>query len=121
MSWLAILGFGKSIGKAILKWLSHRSFWQIVCMGLGVLIIVQHFQIADARHDRDAYHRQRDEYKSKLDAISAKRNEQKLETKTRIVTVEKQIRHADDEAKKVEQAPLPGNCESPKAVLDADI
>jgi hypothetical protein len=61
------------------------------------------------------------ELTAKLNAISTKRNEQKAETKTRIVTVEKQIRHADDQAKIIEQAPLPGQCRTPNAVLEADL
>jgi hypothetical protein len=103
------------------KWLSHASLWQLICIALIVLIIVQRFQLADARHDRDAYAKQRDGYRAKLEAISTAKNEQKAETAERIKVVTRTIHDADGKAKVIEGAKLPGNCISPREVLDADI
>jgi predicted negative regulator of RcsB-dependent stress response len=58
---------------------------------------------------------------AKLDAISSKRNEQKIETAERIKVVTRTIHEADGKARVIEAAPLPGNCKSPKEVLNADI
>lgn len=99
---------------AVLTWLSHRSFWQLVCMGLAGLAVLQHFQLADARHDRNAAMAQ-------LQKMSAPRDVQKTETAKRIEIVKERVRHADGVAKTIEQAPLPGQCRTPKEVLDADI
>lgn len=54
-------------------------------------------------------------------ADSAAKNSQKAETSERIKVVHHNLGVANDKAQVIEQAPLPGNCASPKAVLDADI
>ena len=123
MSWLLILGFLKRIGSAALTWLSHRSFWQLICIGLCAILVLQRFQLADARHDRDAWHRQYDTVHAQLQAISSKRNEQKVETQERIKVVTRTIREADGKAKEVETQPLPEQCHgvTPSAVRQADL
>lgn len=103
------------------KWLSHASLWQLVCIALIVLIVVQRFQLADARHDRDAYAKQRDDYRARLEAISTAKNEQKAETTERIKVVTRTIHDADGKAKVIENAPLPGNCKTPVEVSQADL
>jgi hypothetical protein len=121
MTMLAIRMF---LGGALSKlwaWLSHRSFWQIVCMALAAFALVQHFQLADARHDRDSYRSQRDEYKRQLDAISSKRNEQKATTAERIKVVTRTIHDADERAKVVEKALPPGDCKTNAQVMGADL
>lgn len=46
---LALLFLGGA--KRVLAWLSRRSFWQLVCIGLVVLIVVQRFELAgEKRH-----------------------------------------------------------------------
>ena len=107
--------------KAAWGWLSHASLWQLVSLGLAIFALAQHFRLADAQHDAASYLKQRDEYAKQLQSISSKRDEQKAVTKETVRVVKEQIRHADDKAKVIEQAPLPGNCRSPKQVLDADI
>jgi endonuclease/exonuclease/phosphatase (EEP) superfamily protein YafD len=124
MVWLTVLGIAKRIG----AWLTSLSFWQLVSLGLAVLVMVQQGRVwSEQRHSQkvamqlNKCNGARMDLQAKLDAISTKRNEQKAETQTRIVTVEKQIRHADDQAKIIERAPLPGNCKSPSEILQADI
>jgi hypothetical protein len=56
-----------------------------------------------------------------LKSLSTAKNEQKVETVKRIEAVKERVRHADDRAKVIEQAPLPGQCKTPKEVLNADI
>jgi hypothetical protein len=64
---MSILALLRLAGGGSVTWLSHRSFWQIVCLALACLAVVQHFTIADARHDRDSYKAQRDYYKGEID------------------------------------------------------
>lgn len=45
---------------ALWRWLCHRSFWQLVSMGLAIFAIVQHFQIIGARHEAAKWHHQFD-------------------------------------------------------------
>jgi hypothetical protein len=84
---------------------------------------LQRFQLADARHDRDAWHRQYDTVHAQLQAISSKRNEQKVETQERIKVVTRTIHDADGKAREVETQPLPEQCHgvTPSAVRQADL
>ena len=111
----------KRLGGAVWGWLSSLTLWQLVSLGLAIILIIQHFQLLDARHDRDAWRKQYNAEHAKLQAISSKRNEQKAETTERIKVVLQKQRSADSEARKIEQAPLPGQCRTPQQVLDADI
>jgi hypothetical protein len=120
---MSFLAFLRLAGGGIVTWLSHRSFWQLVCLALACLAVVQHFTIADARHDRDSYRAQRDYYKQQLDAISSKRDEQKVVTRDNIKVVERTIHDADGKAKEVETQPLPEQCHgvTPSGVRNADV
>ena len=118
---LAALALLKRLGGAVWSWLTHASFWQLVALVLAALAIVQHFQLADARHDAVNYRRQRDGYRATLDTISAKKNAQKAETTERIRIVKEQVRHADSIAKQIEQSPLEGQCKTPSAIMGADL
>jgi hypothetical protein len=117
LSWLTVLGIAKRIG----AWLTSLSFWQIVSLGLAGLSLILWFQRNDARHDAAAYEKRFLAAKNELQRISTAKNNQKRETETRIATVKKQIRHADDQAKIIESAPLPGNCKTPPGVMGADL
>jgi len=120
MSWLALrLFFGGAVRKLV-QWLSHRSFWQLVCMGLACIIVAQHFTLVHERKNEAAYLKQRDGYKTQLDAISTKRNQQKIVTKTNIETVTKIVHDADEKAKAVETAPPAAGCKTNQAVMGAD-
>ena len=58
---LALIGSLLGKGAAALwKWLSARSLAELACLGLFLFALVQHFQLLDARHDRDAWRRQFD-------------------------------------------------------------
>jgi hypothetical protein len=121
VSWLALSVFLKRIGGAVWTWLSSLSFWQLASLALACLAVVQHFAIADARHDRDAYQSQRDGYKAQLDAISTKRNEQRVQTQLRIVSAQRTIHDAEDRAKVVETAPPAPGCKTNAQVMGADL
>ncbi len=60
---------------AIGRFLKHASFWQLVSIGLGALLIVQHFQLADARHDRDAWENQYRSLQTQAETIKRQRDE----------------------------------------------
>ena len=95
--------------------------------GLAVAAVLSIMLVAakmDARH----WHKQADQnariaanYKAQLDRISSEKQTQKIVTQTKVETVTKMVKVADDKARKVETAPLPGNCKTPAEVLNADI
>ena len=61
------------------------------------------------------------EVRAELKAISDKRNEQKRETEKRIEQADKGNRDADQRAREIEEAPLPGDCATPPQVMGADL
>lgn len=130
---VGVLGFmfpatSVPILEAIWGWLCHRSFWQLVCLALGCVIVVQHFTSVGAHRtiaklDKQivAVTKQRDDYKHQLDSISTAKNTQKTVTQTRIEQVTKVIHDADQRAKVVETAPPAPNCKTKPEVLQADL
>jgi hypothetical protein len=117
MPTLAILAIAKRIG----AWLTSLSFWQIVSLGLALFAGVQTLRLGAEQRHAHKVEAQLSKAVEKLNAISSKRDEQKRETGERIKVVTRTIHDAEGRAEKVEKAPLPGQCRSPKEVLDADI
>ncbi len=58
---------------------------------------------------------------AELQRISTAKDEQRTITRDRIVEVERMADNADRFADRIERAPLPGNCETPEAILGSDI
>lgn len=56
-----------------------------------------------------------------LESISAKRNEQKPITERRVIVAEQGRKQADRVAERIEAAPLPGQCQTPDAIMGADL
>jgi hypothetical protein len=79
--------------KSVWKWLCGRSVWQLLCMALAGYAALQHFQLADARHDRDAYKGQRD--KAWADIKDANDRAAEANRQSKIIT--KQLEEARDE------------------------
>lgn len=121
MSLVALrLFFGRVI-TGVITWLSHRSFWQLVSMALCALLLVQHFALASEKRHSAKVEKQLQVATAELQRISSKRNEQKQVTQQNIKTVVRTIHDADERAKKIESAKLPGECRTPSEVLQADI
>lgn len=129
---LSLLGGVGSIGKAILAWLSRRSLGEIVCLALGVALLIDHGALLMAhRHEakverQDAALKLKLEnqvatLKSELDAVSTAKNQQRLITQEKIVTVTQKIHDADTQAKIVEQAPPAPDCKTKPEVMNADV
>ena len=121
MTWLTLGLFAKRVGTGVITFLGRLNPWQLALLALGIFAVVQHFELAHSRKDAAAYLKQRDAYKAQLDSISSKRNEQKIQTETRIVSVREKIKEADGRADKVESAPLPGGCRTPPEISQADL
>jgi hypothetical protein len=122
VSWLVALGFLKRIGLSVFAWLKSLSFWQLVSLALAAFALLQHFQLADARHDRDGFQRQlvKCSDRQKVLEQESKQKQSQVQqkiTQYRTVTVPKIERQVE----LVERAPLLGNCATPKEVLQADI
>ena len=84
--------------------------------------------IVSAKMDARHWHKLADQnaaraavLQAQLDRISSEKQAQKIITRTKIETVTRTIHEKAKAAEKVEQAPLPGQCRTPKEILDADI
>ena len=64
---MSILALLRLAGGSVMSFLGKLNLAQLVCIALAALALVQHFIIADARHDRDSYRAQRDYYKGEID------------------------------------------------------
>ena len=71
---------------------------------------------AEQRHAAKVQERV-NELRYQLDAITAKRNEQAETTKGSIAKADEGNKSADRVAKRIEAAPLPGNCATPPAIM----
>lgn len=89
----------------------------------GVQTIRLHgFLWIDGALDRvEKLQRDNNELRAELKSISSAKNEQKRETGENIKKAGTLRDKADADAKKIEQAPLPGNCETPPEVMGADL
>jgi hypothetical protein len=59
--------------------------------------------------------------RNELRDISSKKREQAKRTEGNIKEAERGNKEADDRARKIEEAPLPGNCKTPPEIIEADI
>jgi hypothetical protein len=106
---------------AVWRFLKGASAWQLIAMGLAVFALVQHFQLAGERRHSAKVEAQLAKTTAELQRISSAKDEQAKVT-TRTVERAKVIyRKADEQATKVEQAPLPGQCRTPPQVMGAGL
>ena len=118
MTWLL---FGRSVITAVITWLSHRSFWQVVSLILAIILIVQTLRLGSEQRHASKLQAQVVKLSNELTRISSVKNEQKIITRDRIVTVNRGLQAADERARKVEQAPPAPNCKTKPEVLQADL
>jgi hypothetical protein len=125
---LSALGFGKSVMDAILGWLSRQSPATLLCAILCVALLIDHAALLMAhRHSAkvekqlSASVAQVKQLNASLEAISTKKNEQQVITKTNIVTVTKTIHDAEKKAEVVEKAPPAPGCKTKPEILGADL
>jgi hypothetical protein len=119
-----MLGIGlwfMGVGKAALAWLSRRSLVEMACLALGLICFVQFTALRMEKRHSAKVEAQLVKCEQARKAMSDARNVQKAETRERIKVVTRTIKESDDKAKAIETAPLPGNCKTPKEILDADI
>jgi hypothetical protein len=132
LAWLAQSALMMSPVGTIIKWLwswlSHATFLQVMGVVLGIALLLDHAALLISHRENGKLKGQlhtaiaaRDDYKHQLDSISTKRNEQAVQTKTRIVSVIKTIHDADERAKVVEQAAPAKDCKTKPEVLQADL
>jgi outer membrane murein-binding lipoprotein Lpp len=99
-----------------------RAHWKLVglgllCLAIAVLLVING-QLRNKVERRDI---RINELVGELKRISEKRNTQRENTEKRIEQAERGNKEADNRARKIEEAPLPGNCVTPPEIIGADI
>jgi Tfp pilus assembly protein PilN len=118
---LAIWAAIQRIGASALSFLGKLNIWQLLLIAALLVAGVQTVRLKSEQRTNAKLQTQVSKLNERLTSISTARDTQKAITRTNIVTVTKTIHDAEGKAKQVETAPLPGNCKTPKEVLNADI
>lgn len=127
-----ILGGIKKGALGLFRWLRTLSVWQLGCLVLSIFVLVQHFNLTGER---------RHSAKVELNAAKAKKADKAIidrmtaevvslaqqsaakQAQTRII-VKRGADHivvVEKDAKRVETAPLAGNCKSSTITMGADL
>lgn len=104
--------------KHLVRFLSGLSFWQLACLALAILAVLQTYRAKDARSDAERWEKTYHGYRASQAAAA---EQQKQTTATNIVKTRDRIVHIEGPARIVETAPLPGQCKTPDAVLQGDL
>lgn len=118
---LFLIGGAKSLFGSVVGWLSRLSFAQVALLVLALFAGLQTIRVSAEKRHSAKLQTQIEKVSAELKRISAAKNEQKIITRDRIVIAERKAKDADGVAKKIEAAPLPGQCRSPSEVLQADL
>ena len=99
-----------------------QRYWKLASLiVLALALAVQTVRLGHRSNQLEREKINSNELRAELKRISSKKNEQQVITVEKIKQVETIRREADKVAEKIEQAPLPGNCTTPRAVLEADL
>jgi hypothetical protein len=97
-------------------------YWKLISFGLLCLALaVQTVRLGAAQNRIERERIANNELRAELKRISTVKNEQVERTKETIRYVERIRKEADGVAEKIEAAPLPGQCATPVAVMEADL
>jgi biopolymer transport protein ExbB/TolQ len=86
---------------------------------VAILLLLLALGVVDRRADK--WEAQSLKLSAELKRISTEKNEQRTETERNIAEAEKGRKGAETIAKRIEAAPLPGQCATPREILSADL
>lgn len=103
---------GNALG-ALWKWLSGLNLCQLVCLGLAVFCIAQHFMLVGERRHSAKVEQQLAKANEQLQRISTKRNEQHDVTEHNVEKVVRGDPLVKTVVKTIHDAPNPEGCRTP--------
>jgi hypothetical protein len=116
----ALLALKLFAGNA-LRFLGSLNVWQLLCIVLLAFAGLQTLRLhSEQRHARKL-EAQVSKLSGELQRISTTRNNQRVVTEKNVTHAREIVKQADERARKVESAPLKPNCQTPDAVLSADL
>ena len=113
-AWLLL----KAAFSGLTGFLRELSFWQLACLALAIMAVLQTYRARDARSDAERWEKTYHGYRASQAAAA---EAQKQVTATNIVRTRDRIVQIEGPARIVETAPLPGQCKTPDAVMRGDL
>ena len=104
--------------KRILALLRRLSFWQLACLALAIIAVLQTYRHRDARSDADKWEKTYHAYRASQ-AAAAK--EQKETTARNIIVYRDRMVEGGKVAERIERAPTPEGCKTAPEILGADL
>jgi hypothetical protein len=99
-----------------------RAHWKMIGLGLLCLALaVQTVRLGAANNRADRIQVNLNEARAELKRISTAKNEQAKRTESNIDRAVNHSRQAERVAERIEAAPLPGNCVTPREVMEAPL
>lgn len=95
--------------------------WKYASAGLLFVCIMLGIGLAMERRHSAKLQGQVVKLVAELKRISTAKDEQQIVTRDRIVTVREKEKSAGKVAERIEAAPLPGKCETPREIMGADL
>src|SRR4051812_39016630 len=118
---LTLLGGAKSVFGAVLAWLSKRSMAELACIALALVCAVEFVALKAEKRHSAKLQAQVSKLNGELQRISTAKNEQRETTKVNIAKADNGRKRAETIARRIEAAPLPGNCRTPSEIMGADL
>ena len=104
--------------KRVFALLGRLSFWQLACLALAILAVLQTYRHRDARSDAERWEKTYHAYRASQ-AAAAKA--QKETTARNIIVYRDRIVEGGKVAERIEQSPTEPNCRTPPSILGADL
>ena len=122
MTWLAAWAFVKNAAGGLFGFLKSLNGWQLVCLALALFGAVQTMRVWSEQRHSQKVEKQLSETVALVNQLRAQsKQQQRTLTKTidHYITVTKpEVRTI---VQKIESAPLKGGCQTPDAVMSADV
>ena len=104
--------------KRLLAFLRTLSFWQLACIALGFIAVLQTYRHRDARSDADRWERTYHAYRASQVAAD---KAQKETTARNIIVYRDRIVAGGKVAERIEGAPTPEGCKTAPEIMGADL
>jgi type II secretory pathway pseudopilin PulG len=96
--------------------------WRLAGLALLILALgVQTLRLGNAQDKAERFKAERNAARAELVAISTAKDEQKAETGRNIEKARGRSKGAEPIARRIEAAPLPGQCRTPAEIMELDI
>lgn len=104
--------------KRLFALLRRLSFWQLACLALAAIAVLQTYRHRDARADAAKWEKTYHAYRASQAAAA---EQQKQATARNIIVYRDRIVEGGKVAERIENAPTEQGCKTPSAIMGADL